>query len=130
MTGTAAFNADLRAFAEKIDVNLQTVLKRVTFDLWNRITLKTPVDTGRARAGWGVSIGDPQVVTPEPGPHGAPTPPDLSAIDGTQLIYVLNNVEYVQYLEEGTSKQAPAGMVRISLAEVELEIEAMLLAMQ
>ena len=29
----------------------------------------------------------------------------------------------MQYLEKGSSSQAPAGMVRLSLAEVEIEIE-------
>lgn len=61
-------------------------------------------------------------MTPGPGTYGPPTPPDFSAIDGSQQIFILNNVEYIEALEEGHSQQAPAGMVRISIAEVELEI--------
>jgi hypothetical protein len=123
------FEADLRAFAKIVDVNQATVVKKIAMDLWTAITLKTPVDTGRARAGWGLSIGTPIIPTPPTGsypPNGqAPLPlPDISAINGRQIVYILNNVDYVQHLEDGTSQQAPAGMVRISIAEIELEIEA------
>ena len=66
---------------------------------------------------------------PSEGKHPAPAPPDLSAVDAAQVVWLLNNVEYIQALEEGHSQQAPAGMLRVSLAAAELEIEALLLQM-
>jgi hypothetical protein len=51
----------------------------------------TPVDTGRARAGWRYE--------------------DLS--DNQKRIY--NQVEYIIFLEFGHSRQAPLGMVRIAI---------------
>jgi Bacteriophage HK97-gp10, putative tail-component len=120
------FKADIAAFAKLVDVNQATVVKKIAFDLWTKITLKTPVKTGRARAGWGLSINSPIVATPPVGSYSAPGTPDFSKVDGKQIVYILNNVEYVPNLEDGSSKQAPAGMVRLSIMEIESEIEVTL----
>lgn len=120
------FKADVAAFARLVDVNQATVVKKIAMDLWTKITLKTPVDTGRARAGWGLSIGKPIVATPAVGKYPQPGMPNMSSIDGKQVVYILNNVDYVPFLESGTSDQAPAGMIRLAIAEVELEIETIL----
>ena len=65
-------------------------------DLYDRIQVRTPVDTGAARAGW--SIG-------------------WRGHEGNRHAVISNSVPYIVYLEFGWSKQAPKGMVRISLAE-------------
>lgn len=54
-----------------------------------RIRRRTPVDTGRARAGWVVN-GD----------------------------VISNDVPYIGYLEMGTPRMAPFGMVRTTMEEV------------
>ena len=59
-----------------------------------RIMNKTPVDTGRARAGWRV------------------------AKTGKLKFTVFNTVHYIIYLEFGHSKQAPRGMVAITIQEL------------
>jgi hypothetical protein len=46
----------------------------------------------------------------------------VNAIKITDTVWLVNNVEYISFLEYGTapygfSRQAPAGMVRITLAE-------------
>lgn len=141
------FNADIQAFAKLINANLAIVIKKIAFDLYTRLILKTPVDTGRARAGWGISVNTPIIIQPTgynnkaakkvKGPEGADyeaafhasgifAMPDLSAIDGTQQVFILNSVEYIEALEDGHSKQAPAGMVKVSIAELELEITSLL----
>ncbi len=129
------FEADLNAFAELLDINQKDLTQKITADLWARITgnfpsHRHPVDTGRARAGWGLSIGSPSPKSTPEGQYAAPSAPDVSAIDGTQVVYLLNNVEYIGALEDGHSKQAPNGMVRLSILEVESEIEAILQANQ
>ena len=60
---------------------------------------RTPVDAGNARSGW-------QLVT---------------VVDSVREkhLRIINIVPYVAYLEYGWSKQAPAGMVRITLLELE-----------
>lgn len=121
------FNADLEAFAKKIDLAPKVVVQRITADLHNRITQRTPVDTGRARASWDVKEGAPSEYLPAPGEKNGPDPSaTIASIDGKQPVFITTALDYVQYLEAGSSQQAPAGMVALSLAEVEAEIEAII----
>ena len=134
------FSKDLAAFAKKIDVNIGTVTRKVAIDIFSDVVKRTPVDTGRARAGWQVTTGSPGDFVPplpiggfsasgpihrkkaDPGHYPPPTA-NFDEIDGTQVVYIVNNVEYIQALEDGHSKQAPAGMVKLALATAEVAIE-------
>lgn len=129
-------DAPIKAFAKAIDLSIKTVVERITFDLWNKITLRTPVDTGRARQSWQLGIGAPN--TNVPGPMGEGTgqyskdssPPTSPAamfpggeIDGKQTVFITSSLAYIGFLEDGRSMQAPAGMVQLSIAEVQAELE-------
>lgn len=87
--------------------------------LAGKITLGTPVDTGRARANWFVAEGAPRVETTE-----ATTPQNHAAVKltGKSVIFVTNSLPYIVPLEYGHSKQAPYGMVRRAIAEVKATI--------
>lgn len=132
------FNADIKAFAQLLDVNQADITRRIAMELWVRIIgnfegRRHPVDTGRARAGWALSIGEMTTTAPPEGigTSESPAPPpnaDFGGIDGHQVVYILNNVEYIEALEDGHSKQAPNGMVRLAIIEVESQIEAILQA--
>lgn len=117
------FAAPLAAFAKAINVNLSTVCQRIALDAYARITTRTPVDTGRARASWQLSVGSPEGAVPAAGTHPAPGLPNVSKIDGSQEIWIASNLDYIQALEDGHSKQAPSGMVTITAAEISAEIE-------
>lgn len=124
------FKGDLKKLAEKLDINIGIVQRKITFDLFTKITLRTPVDTGRARAGWDVTVGEPTAYVPPEGTYGDKPFPEGVQINGEQPSYVVNNLEYIEALEHGHSKQAPAGMVRISMLEVQAEIEDVLATLQ
>ncbi len=128
--------APIREFAKLIDVNLATVCKTLTLELFNAITLRTPVDTGRARASWQVS----QKTIPKGAPKGkfssstsiaafetvtASAMPAIAQITGTEVIYIVSNLDYIEPLENGHSAQAPVGMVQISVAEAAAKIKLM-----
>ena len=77
-------------------MNLKTEqgIKELAFFAKEKIMAITPVDTGRCRAGWRMN-------------------------QETPLSWIIDNpVEYTIYLEYGHSKQAPAGMVRITAQEI------------
>lgn len=150
----ALFEADLAKFAEVMDLAPALVTKRIVADLHGRITNRTPVDTGRARASWDVKQGAPSSFVPpitigsKKGDaktalgkglagnslgKGAATggaakniSKALEEIDGAAPVFITTALDYPRYLEEGSSNQAPAGMVRISVAEVEIEIESII----
>ena len=52
------FEGDLDAFAKQVGIDYTKVVKHIAFDLFGRIVKKTPVDTGRARASWNITIGE------------------------------------------------------------------------
>lgn len=127
-TNIQKFSAQLDAFAEKIKVAPEKVQKKVAIDLWSSITRRTPVDTGRARANWFLSVGAPtQRLDPYPGAKTGEVPepplPDVTNVDGYKSVFIINNLPYIEALEHGHSKQAPNGMVRLAIQSAQLRIE-------
>jgi len=80
-----------------VDQKRQEFVRELARRLMQRIIERTPVDTGRAQAGWNEGVGQEED-------------------DGeTTQISVTNDVEYINFLEFGTSKMQAAAMVRSSL---------------
>lgn len=131
------FQADLKKFAKQIGVNVDIVTRKVALDIHNGVTLKNPVapDSGRSRASWQIQRDTPSTrVMPEGYSGGAVgglrdaqanqsnIQPRPNAPYG--VIWVSNALPYVERLEYGWSKQAPQGMVRITLAEVAADVRS------
>ena len=119
------FALQLAEFAKKAGGNADLVVKKVAIDLLARVVMRSPVDTGRFRSNWAVTIGAPSTGTKETtDPSGTGTVADgervLASFQVGPSIFITNNLPYGPRLEyEGYSKQAPAGMVRVSVAEYE-----------
>lgn len=125
------FERDLRMFGEVIvPQELNKLVQRLSLQLLRRIVLKTPVDTGRARGNWIVALNRiPQgIVEIEKLTRQQAT--DLSLNRGIPIIQkskpftsisIANNLPYIGVLEFGGSKQAPQGMVRVTLAEIQAQ---------
>ncbi len=82
--------------------------------LWE-IAERTPVDTGRCQRAWRASA--------EMIGSGGGALTNESDVVGTEMlqqsqIEATNGVEYVNYLEYGTHRQSPVGMVRRTLRDV------------
>lgn len=89
------------------------VLRKVAVVANQTVIMATPVDTGRARANWQVSLGAP--VTTELDDTGAQVALSrnkavIESYRGGELI-LQNNVPYIGALNAGSSAQAPAGFV-------------------
>lgn len=109
------------AIAERINRPLGVVLRKIALDLHTAITERTPVDTGRLRASFQITTGAPAHTAPPPGTYSkadATTP----EIDGTAPVFITSALPYAEAIESGHSKQAPAGMVAISIIEMEAEL--------
>lgn len=117
---------------------LDLIVKKVVLDIVANLRAApseggTPVDTGWARANWVVKIGSPvryPAGTREAAEAGAiPTDSQESTAtfaatytlkrDGR--IYISNPVRYITKLNEGSSKQAPAGFVEAAIAKAIFE---------
>lgn len=117
--------AFLRSFAQYVaatDVDLREAVEATAFTLEKKIKERTPKDTGRLRASFhtvlqgqpsGYSYKDNTGKTFDGTLSERPSevPGVIEAIVGTNVDYALVN-------EAGNSRQAPNGMVRVSIAEV------------
>jgi hypothetical protein len=88
------------------------------------IVFKTPVDTGRARGNWQASIDSPlhEIAAGEDKNGGKTINKAARVIAGMKPLHAFflsNNLPYIEALENGHSKQAPAGMVGVTIAEIE-----------
>ena len=90
-----------------------------------RVIFRTPVDTGRARGNWQISIGSPTTSEFDEDEDGRVTimgvRSDTKDVDAGQVVYLLNGVPYIIYLERGSSDQAPGpgAMVAVTIAELQ-----------
>lgn len=91
----------------------------IAMAMLNEIVLRSPVDTGRFRGNNIVSVGAPVYTsTVNVDPTGAETiNQGLSAMTGLEpftQVFIQNNLPYAVPLEDGHSKQAPAGIYAVS----------------
>ena len=110
------FHCDINAVAERLMVSADLLKRRVALTVWGELIATTPVDTGRARAGWNMSAESPGAEKPEhvDAPSGwkrgqtpyYPGPSIPTAPANAQTICIYNNVEYIRPLNYGTSTQA------------------------
>ena len=119
---TVSFNADLQRFADKTGVKLDLVVRKVALDIYEKVTVKTPVDTGRAKGNWNMSVGRKDTSTNDNAtstPQGQPAKkPFLIKGSGVSVIYITNSLPYIYALEHGHSQKASAGMVAVTVNEV------------
>ena len=116
------FEADLKKFAKTINVDFGKVKRGVAFDLFGQITKETPSDTGRARASWMMSDGQPSTEVAPEGKHRTNGKVTATFADPFENVWIVNNLPYIFALEFGHSDQAPQGMVRVALTNVEAGI--------
>lgn len=100
--------------------------------LWENIIKRTPVDTGRARSNWNVSKNLPDTTVSDSTVKSV-TLQDVPPAKGDEDYYITNNLPYIKMLEyggysknsttgktvNGFSKQAPHGMVGVTVADAQ-----------
>lgn len=114
--------SDLRRFAQKSNQKMETVIKSSLIRVGSSIVVKSPVDTGRFKNNWLSAYGTiDTTVTQAVDPSGSAAIGRLTGkaagVKVGETFYFTNSLPYADRLEyEGHSQQAPAGMVRISIA--------------
>lgn len=101
------------AYQKKVVERLENAVRFFALSFYGGVKLMTPVDTGRARANWGMDINMIDVSLVEPD-----SPKDAEAVVRYKLkdiIYISNHLPYINRLNEGHSDQAPAGFVEDAL---------------
>lgn len=120
------FSVDIQKFAQKAKQREIEFVRAFCLLLAERIIERTPVDTGFARANWFASLQgfDGRVLVQVDGqayPNGSLAEIALvsAGIQPNMTFYIYNNAPYILPLEHGHSKQAPQGMVKLTVAEAE-----------
>ncbi|HCY86594.1 MAG TPA: hypothetical protein DHV36_15780 [Desulfobacteraceae bacterium] len=134
----AGFASSLMALADYVDGSVEKVIRKACIDLYRAIVERTPVDTGRAKANWMISTSDRDLtIDHDDGFSFA----EINALIDEEamgfsfelhddVVIITNNLEYISELENGTSKQAPRGMVSVSLAEFTAHFNAALAGLE
>jgi Tfp pilus assembly protein FimT len=120
----ATFTGDLLAYASKTSGNLDKIFRATCLAILRDVVMLTPVDTGRAKGNWQVTINVPaQGVLDFEDPTGvgaiAKATTFLATLEAGTTFVLTNNLEYILYLEDGTAKIAPFGMVKRTVAKYE-----------
>lgn len=122
MKVTARFDCDIPALAKQLQVDADLIKRKIALDIFARLLAVTPVDTGRARAGWSVDTRHGSFVPPK-GESGYSFDRSMNVSPhmipkNAQMIVIYNNVEYIAELNDGTSTQAPKQFVEIEVGNV------------
>ncbi len=137
-TNIAAFEREVRKFSETLPAKFFVPFqKKIALEVLSRVVRRTPVDTGRARGNWNTAIGQVDNTVREvqsaggseaiaaPGSEGEAGRDaidrglaKLAELRPFQTVWISNNVSYIEFLDKGSSQQAPEGILAGALAEV------------
>ena len=137
------FALSLKAFADKAKAAPAQVVRKVSIDLLTATVMRTPVGNpdlwkskppkgyvgGRLRANWNVSLVTPDTSTTDAIDKDGGATIDRGRVaigeaDGVKDIFIMNSLPYAIPIEYGHSGvQAPAGMVRVSVAEFQAFVD-------
>ena len=115
-----SFGSQLTAFVSGTEKKVERTVRAVKLELFRSVILDTPVDTGRARGNWQATLDSPATEETENESMSvalAGVAANLGKVN--DVSFLANNLPYIEELEDGSSKQAPAGMVRRNMARVQ-----------
>jgi len=119
---TLQLNKEIADTEEKIE----DAISLIAMDSLRGVVMKSPVDTGRFRGNWIVSKNAANTTSSQvTDKNGGQTITKGSGVIDTfemntdSRIIIQNNLPYANRLENGWSKQAPNGMVALTVAEMQ-----------
>jgi len=137
----STFGKRMKNKAEQVKSHENKAMRILGMETIRRLAIETPVDTGRARSNWLVGLGIPP--TQEIEPYAAGTKGSTGAInsqmatdkglmiisqytrDKHEALYLRNNVNYINDLNAGTSRQAPSGYVNDAVKKAQESVKAL-----
>lgn len=118
---SGSFSAQLRQFSADTQEKMDAIFQDIMVEIGESLIMLSPVDTGRFRGNWQLSIDAPSMQSLiNYDKQGFATLEKLvneaNALEMGQKAYIVNNLVYAIPLEYGHSQQAPSGMVRVTLS--------------
>lgn len=112
-----------------VEKNATDLVRKVAIGIMSSVTYSTPVDTGKARANWQVSLRNPIFSELEEfDKSGRSAVSKGRAVIVTfnlrdKSINITNSLPYINRLNHGWSKQASAGYIERSIENVHFVVE-------
>lgn len=122
MANAKRFSIDLTRWGASLERDqVAQFIRKIALELLRKVTMKSPVDTGRFRANWMVGIGMANETATESTVDDAMVrgASVLSKYNRLLQVHISNNLPYAAALEHGHSRQAPLGVAEISVEEIE-----------
>ncbi len=123
------FSKGLDKFLDKeVDEAFIDLKNNIALDIFSGLVRVSPVDKGRFRGGWSTSLDNPSDFIPPEGLSSYPAPDESTALtpiaggEARQMIWITNNLPYGATLNDGHSKQAPAGFFDMEVERVRSNI--------
>lgn len=120
--GLDNFATRIRRHARNVSQNSDTMTRRAFKAAGKAIIMGTPVLTGKARGNWRSSLNEPntEIIETVRGPiiaanrsYGEVVATAKAYRKGNTL-YLTNSLPYIERLNQGWSKQAPAGFIQMA----------------
>lgn len=129
------FALQMAAFIEKTKADADLVVRSVLMKIDGRLVSRSPVGDasywkskppagyvgGRFRGAWQMSIGSPSSGTGAIDKDGSATTASHASVGAAakagDVIYMTNNLPYAKRIEQGWSRQAPVGLVALTVVE-------------
>jgi hypothetical protein len=130
------FSADIRAWVEKTKDDADKVVRFALLTLDGKLVQRSPVGDakywkhpapagysgGRFKGSWMVSIGSPstgisRMIDKDGSATLAAHASVISSAKAGEIQYIVNNTPYAKRLEQGWSRQAPVGLVALTVVE-------------
>jgi len=121
------FTVDISRFIGKCKANADILVRKTGIALYQGVTTRNPVaphNGGRSRANWRPAVNDIDLTTDENIKLDATRAMvTFTGANSGDELNISNNLPYVERLENGYSRQAPQGMVRITVQDVKEKLE-------
>jgi len=114
-----SFSDDIKKWTEKTEKAATFVFRGTALDIFSKVILRTPVDTGRLRGNWQCTSNS--LASGEINGTGQQSLSKVKTTTGkaklTDTLYLVNNLPYAGVIEDGSSDQAPQGMIKVTVLE-------------
>lgn len=123
-SGRSTYKEVLRRVGRSTEPKLNKVLQEVVTTTTNKLIDRTPVDTGAAKYHWFVRAQPDEKFDKKRTDPGGALPKARAKRDAKLFkigheVFIVNSAPYFKYLENGSSDQAPSGVVAITIVELD-----------
>jgi|SaaInlStandDraft_1057018.scaffolds.fasta_scaffold69716_2 hypothetical protein len=95
------------------------------FDTMNKLKMATPIDTGRAKNSWTLTMNKNSFKDAKSGGSFVTTLPAVSD-SKIETLYLTNGTPYIENLNQGSSRQAPARFIESTILSSNYNIDGVL----